>query len=345
MRMTIKRNESFGAIMRLIYIILMSGVFLCMQCHALNIVLSSEADDIVLNKKIWLRFNFGPQDYGIIKNSLQFSINNGNVALLSWHPLVAPVRVFSQAFKKNRRMFTDSFTGWLAFEGAPDVVRRKILLADANVCVSCLVENKDGHVVPYNVMLSLIKNTTEIPCAHHEKVMVALNDRTHNGSDLPIQPIITWASVTNLESDYEPIDKLSGSWQRLMDWFKAPVQWHLLWWLNVCAAFLFLILLLSRRYRLLRFVVPVGGLWAKELRNVCVFILVTSLCIWLYTRFHSAYMLYGLSGLCCGGMFYAFVTPPYDDVFLGRLKSLVGFILGVLVIPLALKAYLLQYGL
>ena len=108
---------------------------------------------------------------------------------------------------------------------------------------------------------------------------------------------------------------------------------------------LWALLVLKRRYLWLRFVVPLSGAWEREVRRGLFFVgllgLVRMSAWWLPV----SVSLYAAAALCGGGMCYLSLTPPFEETFLGRLKGLIGFVLGMLILPLLAKAWLLHLGL
>src|SRR3989304_385442 len=96
---------------------------------ALDVEVTNSVEDIVSNKKIWLHIALGPQEVGVLKRTLQFSVDQPELLLSAWHPLVQCRSLFLPSFKKTKKMITASFAGWLAidFSVSDDVLMRQVI--------------------------------------------------------------------------------------------------------------------------------------------------------------------------------------------------------------------------
>jgi hypothetical protein len=81
------------------------------MADAVTVTVTNDFDDAVVSKKIWLRFSLSSHECGIIKNTLQFSVDSPDSVLASWHPLTEPTSVFVEAFKKNKNLLVGPFAG------------------------------------------------------------------------------------------------------------------------------------------------------------------------------------------------------------------------------------------
>jgi hypothetical protein len=102
------------------------------------------------------------------------------------------------------------------------------------------------------------------------------------------------------------------------------------------------LLLVRPRYRWLQFITPLSVIWAQDIKCFCIFFLITAL--FYVVRFFIAleYMLYSLALYCLLVGIYYLKTVPYTKTFLGKLRILIGSILLALILPLIVKALLLQ---
>ena len=307
--------------------------------HALEVTILSTPQKSALGKNIQVAFALSSQELGFLKHTLQFSVDRDDMVLTAWNSAMQAQDVFVPAFKKSIKVVTQSSQGVLLFDsGAKSGEQRFACLQQASLTVSCLVVRKDGSIKPFLTVIPLRKQGR----ARKPREGSALAVSQIESGEIKTIPGI---EVPNFDKDFEFINQLHVLWLRLSDFCMDVLQrMSSVWWM-LGMLVLFALLTLRGRYRFLRFVVPVRGWWALETKVALLFCLSLGVLYGVRGLFDHAYVFYALAGLSCIGMLYAFTTPPYHETFLGRLKNLVGFFLGVAVLPLLLKAYLMQHGL
>lgn len=309
--------------------------------HALDVVLTQDIDATVLQKKIEIHFNLDPQDQGILKSSLQFSIDIPDITLSSWQSIEQPMMAYIPAFKKTKKMFTDSFNGVLSLDcGDRSIDERKDLLADATVYVVGLVAEKDGKIQPF-VVGKPIKQQSQSARVPAQTVV----DNSTTIEQRADDTVFVDKPVPDLEQEYVPVDKLSQSWNCLVTWIKGVFSWRLIMILTLLFMLILAFFIGKRRIDRLKEFFVMNDEWEREITYFIIFMLVSGLLYFLRGVIGAVGALILFAAMCFGGMLRASLVPPFEESFLGRLKDLIGLILGALIVPVLFKAYLLHCGL
>lgn len=304
----------------------------------LEITGTDDVNDLITHKKIVLNFNKKNDEIGIIKNSLQFSVDNPSISLVSWHYDAQPVQTFLSIFKKYQKLYTSSFAGWIACD-----CRNTNAITDSSLYISCLIVAHDGRIVPFTTRLRMGKKLLcdrDVTCTggyDHALTVSAVSIPTDGQISVPATPDLT--------QDFLQFEQLGGKWTWLCGMIKS-CAYASFWWVigGLLLSSLILIVVLCRRRRYSKSSI-IWLLWRAKSLYLVIFIAVAYMLVWLHYVASSAKILYALSTLCCIGMLYAYIAPPHDETLIGRIKTIIGFALGMLIIPLALKAYLMQCGL
>jgi hypothetical protein len=317
------------------------GLLFFVSSYAIDVTLTQDFDSIVLQKKIDLRFSLDPCEQGVLKSSLQFSIDSPFVMLSSWQSIEKPSVIYAPTFKKTHKMFTDSFSGVLFFDCRDlSINERKNLLREAAVYVVGLVIKKDGKTKPFALAKSLQQIPQEV--VRDDQVVEIVSTQRGQSTE---NSLFTITPVPDLEQEYAPIDKLSHSWDCLKTWIYCLLSWQVIVFVLSIFVLLLILLVARRRIAYLSSLEILNIYWERELTFFTVFVLLSFL---LYAARYAIGILSALcifALLCFIGMLHARLVPPFQESFLGRLKDLIGLILGALVVPVLFKAYLLYCGL
>jgi len=315
--------------------------FLPCQLQALSVEITNDFDDMVLSKKIWVRLSFDEKVRGVVKNSLQFSVDHMPMRLISWHPLPHAVKVFSESFKRTKALFTDSFTGWLSFScDEKNIEKLKNDLSDVHLYLSCFIMSKKGTVQPWTAHVPLIKcfgiQHRVLNCAHTVQPVVPiaeshlLYETTH----------YNLGGGADMAKDFEPVEGLQRVWCLIVGWLKSGPVCTFFFWLFVFLAVLCIILVALRWRQSVQ-------LYDELLRDITIFsgfAASNGFLLLLAYSLRNYVALYAAACMCVGAAVYALTTPPFEDQFWGRLKDLIGITLGIVVLPLIVQATLWRAG-
>ncbi len=320
--------------------LLFSCIALCMSlsAYALDVQVAHELIDMTVNKKISLQLTLAHDERGIYKHACSFSIDNPNIKLLSWHATTPSERVYSPAFKKTKKMFVGSCMINVMSDVPGDLQEQyRTLFADTNVHFAGLIAYNDGKVRPFNIVLPLNHDKHEIKTTSSYKKPDQISDNNNKQPEFLPTP--------DFEKEMVFITMLGDLWARLIAWIECHISWWLLIKLYFVLLFIWLLLIAKHRYRWVRYIMPLSGAWEKEIGRLLIFSFI-GIGLYALNHFLPTYrILYLLAMLCFCMMCYAYVFPKKETSFLERLKGLIGFGLGVMVLPLLVKAYLLYCGL
>jgi len=303
------------------------------SAHALELQIANDLLDMMIAKNIGLRLKCTGNEEGIIKRGLCFSVDNPKIVLTSWKASLRPIMVFNERFKKSKKTFLSVANFYVLFQIDVDRVEyMKKYLMEANIYVSGFVVHKNGCVKPFNLMTPLVpalKLSVAAQPLKQDQILV-------EGAIKP-SPFIP---TGDFDKEHEWGDRLEVVWKRFVSFLGHTFTIVTLIWLYAFLIALLLALVLRRYCPWLYFVLPVSGLWQKELQRLLTFLWIAGTVYFASFFIVSRLCIYVGAALCFVGMCYACSTAK-EDYFLGRLKGLIGFVLGVLVFPLIVQAYLL----
>mgnify|MGYP001559652140 CR=1 FL=1 len=312
---------------------------------ALDIEVTNSVEDMITNKKIWLHLAFNPEEEGIFKRSLQFSVDQPDMLLRAWHPLVQWRPLFLPSFKKIKRMITNSFAGWLAIDFAvPDEAFARHMITQTRMQVSCLVLYKNGITAPVTVNF-LVDKSGALRARADQSIDRPEAQKQHLCFTPEIRVSRVRMPVTALDSEFEMYEPLGRAWASLMHIVRSMAQLKTMVIALLLLGFLVGLFSVRRRYwpGYGRFLL--SAYWEHEMRELFALLLIGSFVYFVIPLASQMYAFYVGSLFCFVAMLYIFIKTPNQSMLWLRLKSLVGFGMGVLVLPLLLKGYLLQCGL
>lgn len=301
--------------------------------------------DMAINKKICLSITCAPEELGIYRHALSFSVDSAAIKLLSWQAHNPAISSYSNAFKKTKKIFSGPLLLDVFSQTASDVLEQSsALFAKAHIHVSGLVAYHNGKVAPFNLIAPL-KSTQqlgELALATPDRPLV---DPVSLFSQESVAGGPALMSVPDFDKELDFIERLGALWRRLVDDVMQAATWSLLFVSLLISSAFWLLLIAKRRYYWMRYVLPFSIAWEREFRRLTIFLLAGALLYGLsfILALYSILALFAL--LCFCAMCYAYLFPQKETSFLHRFKALIGFILGILVMPLLVKAYLMYCGL
>jgi hypothetical protein len=323
--------------------ILLSALFLscAVGCFAATILVTNDGDDMMATKRIWIRFVLASDEYALLKNSLQFSITSPECSLVSWNPVMQPMSIYIGAFRKKKQAFIGPLAGWIDFTCTPEG-KRILCDAGASLAVSCLVVCRNGCIKPCSVCIMLARNS--VTCKHNDSSASSL---LHPRSCIKKSQHVKHSTlaIPPLEKDFELIDHLEHQWAVLRAPSTLSLTWRFLWWLDGLMIMLLLLFMLRAYYRWRHIPIYRWYMWNRQLLEACGFVTTYTLLLG-GTLILQPFLMWSITAVVCSlGLLYVCRVPGRKETLWGRLKNLIGTTCGIFIMPCALKAVLLFYGL
>lgn len=297
--------------------------------------------DIALSRRIvWVRCTLTPPEVGLLHRGLLLSTDNAAVTLVRWHSDQQPTRIDIPSFGRQRRAYTGTFTLALELacaEGTPAEQCAQLLRTQVQLAGLMVITHKNGSL---GVRAAAAQAPLVVAPVTNMVGLLPLRSSSSHDAAVAV-PSVHWKSTRLLDTDYAWIRALRRAWDTVYNVI-MPVSWGVL--ALICWV-LYLIMLLLGYFCAVRWESLVQGAWWRELRRVGCFIGICAGIMWAGPLMGRRYALSSCAVLLVLGMLYALTTPPTEQVFLGRLKRLIGFIMGVALLPCVVRAWLLQWGL
>lgn len=321
------------------YLFLIIACFIVQTLDAYQLYVQGSIQDMMASKRMHVRIMLDPTEQYIYKDSLRFSIDVPGIELKSWHASINPTQQYSLLFKRNKFVYPESFTAEIIFNAEKQALDQ---VDEANMYVAALVYGKDGKNKANTVMVSLNqKDGAGVP---EEQKQISDSIMTGTGAtemtDDVKKPI-----VEELGTEFAFFRELFGIWTRLVAPGKQFIgsRAFFLWYLVLLLVFILFVL--KRRYRWLRYVIPFQGVWEKELRRFFGFVVGGASFYFLQFLIPMHIVLYALAVFLLITACYYLKKTPYSETFLGKLKALLGFLLAAAILPVLIKGFLSQSSL
>jgi len=313
-----------------------------------QLFVQNSVEDMVVSKRILVRVELDKSDQYIYKDSLRFSIDVPGIELTSWHASIHPTTQYSLLFKRNKLIYPESFTAEITFtlgdrslepehlpghvqEHQEHIVDR---LTDANMYVACLVYGKDGKNKAQTVMVSCHQHKNHKNHKNHNESKQAglfsasesfedehshdRRDRQDNGDNNEVR-------IESLGSEIIFFNELFVVWQKLTEPVKQFIgtSSFFIWYMIVLL--LCILFAIKPYFRWMRFVIPVRGIWEKEIKRFLL-VLVTSASFYFVSFLVALHIvLYSFACFLLLCSLYYLKETAYSTTFLGKLKIIIGF--------------------
>jgi len=313
--------------------------------HGLKIHSTATPQDAARRQEVWVRCILDQNEVGLLKHGFTFTIDNPSISLVRWTVDAKPEAIYLPMFNGYRRVYRNACSCRLQLDPgnlSPEVftyelTRTQVMVAGLAVVYDALLHRLDLRAVTEEAALApeLVKHQGVV----FQPPAVRLADQEVVNS----MPTVHWLSTKKLDTDFAWITAFAYAWGTLRD-AVAGINWKLI---ALLAALLLLLLWLCKRYhQLLR--IPVAWFqsrWVYEIKRaallLCSIVGLMQASPWLGRQL--AWSLLAITLFV--GMMYELVTPPSEQVFLGRLKRVIGFGLGIFVLPCLVRAWLFHWGL
>ncbi len=320
--------------------LVMLGMMYSLVLHGLELRTTGSPDAALSRRVVWVRCTLTSPELGLLHRGLVLSTDNAAVTIVRWHSDAQPERIDIPTFGRQRRAYAGTFT--LALElalanGTLDEQRKQLMRTQVLLAGLIVITHKNGSLgvqaCSTQAPLVTVPDSTAIG-------MLSLRSSSSRDAAQAV-PSVHWKSTQLLDTDYAWIRAVRRAWDTVYNVI-MPVSWGLLW---LVSWLVYLIMLLLGYCGTARLGSVVTGAWWRELRRAACFVGMCAWIMWATPFIGRRYALSACAVLLILGMFYALTTPPTEQVFLGRLKRLIGFIMGVALLPCVVRAWLLQWGL
>jgi hypothetical protein len=318
----------------------------------LELSITNEIADILGSNKICVRIEFDKSTHAVISNSVHFSIDTPEIAVLEWACTQRPNVQFLANFKRGKKVFLEPFNYEIKIKVRPSLDKPEEhnlidILKNSNLYTYCITIDKNGRAnsvsvcKPFATSMSATGTSaigTNFINMENSKSILA-PETINTLTSLAIQ---TSASNFKQTKNYQKfgvarenvildrVTELLNLTTNKLNNFRQSLN---LLYLYFFIIFLLLFLILFQRTR-------IKLAFTKEPRRFLFFCWLI-LTYFMLKNMITPHMFYaGLAGMFAPISFY-YIFGAKTDSFSDKLKSLIGFILAATIIPLLLKAFLI----
>jgi|GEM_PF-4737660 len=207
--------------------------------QALDVRILSSPTDILATSKVFVHFDFSPQDCALFKDTIKISSDNTALQVIKWNILAQATTKYFSAFRKNKRIFTQSFTAQIAVI----INDPKKAIEQTHLHVAGILGRSNGKNYPYSLVIPLKTET-----ATSSSIDLILCTSTEFSSTLRLNthaatPIIPHDTLTQ---EFQLLEKFRGIWNELFKLFTSSMAKKFFIFLDFFIIFLLLILLTIR---------------------------------------------------------------------------------------------------
>jgi hypothetical protein len=305
---------------------------------AFDVTIVNSTSDILASKKVCLRLRLAANEHGLCHETMRFSVDAPWLALKRWNTSARTLESFDPITKNNRLLYTQSFFANIFIEIPTD---KENQLDQVTLCVACFVVGNDGKTRPKTVTTAFVAHQQVLPANQQPP---ALTNQTKPETFIPLEkPTNNKQHVKHFSKDFAFIDQLSDLWNKLTNFFVNFAHSKGFWQLYIFLIALYLLFLLKKRFLFLRYLLPFSQAWEIELRRASLWLFI-GMSMYTATLFISTYWCWFITAFFMFLMMLYYCSIDYlDKTFLGKLKSLIGFVCGALVIPFILQAIFALY--
>lgn len=312
---------------------------------ALSVYITNDNADMVNGKKICIRLSFDPGEAAIYKDTLCLSVDTPELELKGWRTTAQAPVIYVANFKKNSRLFTESFNLEILIDFASKEKQKQIkALQESYLSISLLMLTKSGENRAVNVMtpLKALDIAVDFSLATTSTTLPLYSEYT--STLLPYQRSFEFFNRTKRFVGKQDVNEVLvidrtkdlGAVLRqqvfalfsLFPFYKVYGVFWVLWLLLIFCLFYpsaHFVALLSRR------------LYGELFALINVFLITSSW--WLLRAYIAPHVWYGIMCAFCvpGSCYYLWGGTK---TFLGRIKVLIGIIFAVAFLPLLALAYM-----
>lgn len=288
----------------------------------LNLIITNEIDDIFNLNKICVRIDFDKSIHAVISSSIFFSIDVPGIAVEKFDCIQRPSIQFLPTFKHNKKVFLEPFNCEIKIKN-----RSNAILKNANLYAYCIIIDKDGRTSSVTVFKPLF-NAINFNFLSKDINTTLTNTLLQN--NLKIMKIYPKFDTKKENIILDKLSDLFGLVSNKAHNFMRDFK--LMWIYFFIILFLLCIILLQKFIQIPNIL--------KDLRLFLLFCwcILTVIIIKNVFALHIFYVI--LAALFTVISLY-YIFSAKSDSIVDKLKSLIGFVFAISIIPLLLKAFLL----
>lgn len=308
--------------------------------HALDIKLLSSPADILATNKAFVRFDLSPQDSALFKDTIKISSDNTAFQVIKWNILAQPISKYFSAFRKNKRIFTESCTAQITVA----VNDHMSAFEQTHLHIAGIFGRTDGKNYPYSFVIAL-----KPPQAILSTTDLILCTSTDFSSTYGLGTYITSTAMAAphdiLTQEFQLLEKFQSIWSELLKLFTSSMAKSLFLFWNFLLIFL-LIALLAIWITFTLLSKPINKSWFAQGFELLGLLLGLT---WLrftapfFTAHYASYLVTCALLVESVGLF-CLMTGHEQSVW-GKLKIALAWICLVSPFPLVTYAYLARSGL
>lgn len=311
---------------------------------AVELVITNDISDILNSQKICVRLNLDCKDQAIHSNSLDFSIDNPSINIITWKCKQNHTLQYVPRFKRVKKLYAQSLTCEIALNFEPSdkkTVLKK--LSESNLYISCIVLDRNGISQPANLVKALDDGFSFI------------DTETYNNT---FNNVLNYDNITTFTQNY--LKSNIAKWERENKKIHAPekplpeyeniiIDNLKVIWNTLTIKCTFLLKSLNNIILYLIIFILIILLSLKQFRSKNPFLielhrfLVISCILWSYSFFNvfiPQYIFFIIFAILMMPISMYYIFTAQSESILDKLKSFIGFALAISILPLLLKAYL-----
>ncbi|MBS1987629.1 hypothetical protein JST56_01405 [Candidatus Dependentiae bacterium] len=319
---------------------LMAAIASLPAVHALDIKLLSSSAEIAATNKAFVRFDLSPQDSALFKDTIKISSDNTTLQVIKWNMLEQPTSKYFSAFRKNKRIFTQSCTAQITVA----INDHSKLFEQTHLHIAGISGRTDGKNYPYSFVIPL-----QAPHALLSTTDLILCTSTELSSTYKLGAYITSTTIAaprdTLTHDFQLLEKFQGIWSELLKLFTSSMAKSILFSWTFLLIFLLIGLLII--WLVFTFLSkPINKAWITqgfELLGLLLGLTSLRFIAPFFTTHYASYLVTCALLVESVGLF-CLLTGHEQSVW-GKLKIALAWVCLVSPFPLVTYAYLARSGL
>jgi hypothetical protein len=307
---------------------------------ALDIKLLSSPADIAATSKAFVRFNLSPQDSALFKETIKISSDNTALQIVKWNILTQATNKYFSAFRKNKRIFTESCTAQITVA----INDHTKAFEQTHLHIAGILGRADGKNYPYSFVIPLKASQALLSAPD-----LILCTSTELSSTYKFGTCITSTAIPGphdtLTQDFQLLEKFQGIWTELLKLFTSSMAKNIFLIWTFLLIFL-LIALLAIRLVFTFLSKPINKVWFTqgfELLGLLMALTCLRFIAAFFTTHYASYLVTCALLVESVGLF-CLLTGHEQSVW-GKLKIALAWICLVSPFPLVTYAYLARSGL
>jgi len=317
-------------------LIFLYGTFFWGTCSAVDIQLASDFPGVFATSSTSIRFNLTKEDLAVYRDFLRFSIDVDGVELKSWRASIQPIEQYVPIFGRAKKLYTESFNVEIGLRFDKNLSEKDF--KNSNLCVACLVLDRDGKNKVCNVVLPLQESILEEKHSESNKLETNLNSedfKAFSTQDTVVNSISVQKNrkLYMADSENEIFEKIDNVFAQILESFKSFLDSDVFF-----KIYLFLCLIVF----LIMFCWYFFSWAVNDFKKFFIFLWAFANFYYLRTFVSELSILVSLAVVSLVVSIYCLKQNFKPETFGQKFKILIGTILAMTVLPLLVKACLIN---